>query len=43
MKKTLQILNIIWLFILLPFSVVKGSKKKAYRRIKRTMIAANLL
>jgi len=43
MKKTLQILNVIRLFILLPFSIVQGSKKKAYRRIKKTMIASNLL
>lgn len=43
MKKTLQILNVIRLFILLPFSIVQGSEKKAYRRIKKTMIAANLL
>ena len=43
MKKTLQILKIIQLFILLPFSVVNGSKKRAYHRIKKMMIAANLL
>ncbi|MFT5762466.1 MAG: hypothetical protein ACI8WA_001595 [Polaribacter sp.] len=43
MKRTLQIFKIIQLFIILPFSIVNGSKKKAYHRIKRTMIAANLL
>ena len=43
MKKVLQILKIFQLFIILPFSIINGSKKKAYHRIKRMMIAANLL
>jgi hypothetical protein len=43
MKKILQILRIIQLFIMLPFSIVNGSKKKSYHKIKRKMIAANLL
>lgn len=43
MKKLLQILKIIQLFTLLPFDISKGSKKKSYMRIKKMMIAANLL
>ncbi|WP_299055210.1 hypothetical protein [uncultured Polaribacter sp.] len=43
MKKSLQILKIIQLFILLPFEISKGSKKKAYLRIKKKMIAVNML
>lgn len=43
MKKILQILKIIQLLAVLPFSIVNGSKKKAYHKIKRMMIAANLL
>jgi|TARA_B100000768_G_scaffold78695_1_gene74797 hypothetical protein len=43
MKKLSQILKIFQLFILLPFEITKGSKKKAYIKIKKTMIAANLL
>ena len=43
MKKTLQVLKIVQLFILLPFEISKGSKKRAYMRIKKMMIAANLL
>jgi len=43
MKKGLQLLKIIQLFIMLPFSILYGSKKKAYHKIKRMMIAANLL
>ena len=43
MKKLLQIIKIIQLFILLPFEISKGSKKRTYVRIKKMMIAANLL
>ncbi len=43
MKKVLQILKIIQLFVFLPFEISKGSKRRAYMRIKKMMIAANLL
>jgi len=43
MKQLIEILKIITLFILLPFQIVKGSKKKSYMRIKKKMLAANLL
>jgi hypothetical protein len=43
MKKLLQIFKIIMVFISLPFEISKGSKKRAQQRIKRMMIAANLL
>ncbi len=43
MKRVLQILKIILLFIFLPFEISKGSKRKAYVRIKKMIIAANLL
>ncbi|WP_430928009.1 hypothetical protein [Polaribacter marinivivus] len=43
MKRVLQVLKIILLFIFLPFEISKGSKRKAYVRIKKMMIAANLL
>jgi hypothetical protein len=43
MKKTLQVLRIIVLFILLPIEISKGTKKRAYMNIKRKMVAANML
>lgn len=43
MKKVLQILKIIAVFITLPFEISKGSKKRAHQRIKKMMVAANLL
>ena len=43
MKKFLQLLRIAQLFILLPFEISKGSKKRAYMKIKEMMVAANLL
>lgn len=43
MKKFLQVLKIIQLFFLLPIEIYKGSKKRAYMKIKKMMIAANLL
>jgi hypothetical protein len=43
MKRLLQLLKILQLFVLLPFEISKGSKKRAYMRIKQMMVAANLL
>ena len=43
MKRVLQILKIIQLLIFLPFEISNGSKRKAYIRIKKMMISANLL
>tara|TARA_B110000046_G_scaffold185611_1_gene228087 strand:+ start:6924 stop:7127 length:204 start_codon:yes stop_codon:yes gene_type:complete len=43
MKRTLKMLKIIQLFIFLPFEISNGSKKRAYIRIKKMMISANLL
>jgi hypothetical protein len=44
MKKNLQLLKIVQLFIFLPHEISNiGSKKRAYIRIKEMMIAANLL
>jgi hypothetical protein len=43
MKKVLQLLKIFQLFLFLPFEISKGSKKRAYMRIKKMMVAANLL
>jgi hypothetical protein len=43
MKTTFQLLKILQLFIFLPLEISKGSKKRAYLRIKKMMIAANLL
>jgi hypothetical protein len=43
MKIILQLLKITQLFIFLPFEISKGSKKRAYMRIKKMMIAANIL
>lgn len=43
MKKVLQILKIIFMFISLPFEISKGSKRRAHVKIKKMMIAANLL
>ncbi|MGK0448651.1 MAG: hypothetical protein ACJA2M_002451 [Polaribacter sp.] len=43
MNRTLKMLKIIQLFIFLPFEISKGSKKRAFIRIKKMMISANLL
>ncbi|WP_302850187.1 hypothetical protein [Polaribacter sp. Q13] len=43
MKKIAQLLKISYLIVLLPFEIVKGSKKRASVRIKKLMLAANLL
>lgn len=43
MRKLLQILELLWLLILLPFQLSNGHKKRAYQKIKRVMMAANLL
>jgi hypothetical protein len=42
MKQVFKILKIITLFLLLPIEISKGSKKKAYMKIKELMISANL-
>jgi hypothetical protein len=42
-KRILQLLKIFQLFIMLPHEISKGSKRRAYVRIKKLMIAANLL
>jgi hypothetical protein len=42
MSRLIQILKIIQLFIFLPFEISKGSKKRAYIKIKKMMVAANL-
>jgi len=42
-KKVLQVLKIVQLFIFLPHEISKGSKKRACMRIKEMMISANLL
>jgi hypothetical protein len=43
MNITLHILKIILLFIILPFEISRGSKKRAYQKIKKIMISAKLL
>ncbi|WP_349555259.1 hypothetical protein [Pseudotenacibaculum sp. MALMAid0570] len=43
MKRIMQIIKIIQLFLILPFQIANGSKKKAYLRIKKMLVAANLL
>jgi len=43
MKKLQQILELIWLFIKLPFEISNGHKKHAYKEIKTLMVSANLL
>ena len=43
MKKLVQVLNVLKLFVLLPYEISKGSKKRAYMRIKQSMLSANLL
>jgi len=43
MKKLLLLLKIMQLYLLLPFEISKGSKKRAYMKIKKMMVAANIL
>lgn len=44
MKKLLRIFKLIWSVIILPFEIIStGSKKQAYIRIKKLMVAANIL
>jgi hypothetical protein len=43
MKRFIEILKIVGLFLLLPIDIVQGSKKSAYIKIKKMMLAANLL
>jgi hypothetical protein len=38
MKRILKILKIIYLFILLPFEISRGAKKRAYLKIKEELI-----
>lgn len=43
-RKLLQLLKIVQLVIFLPFEIAStGSKKRAYRRIKKMLVNANLL
>ena len=43
MRKLLQILELLRLLVILPFSISNGHKKSAYQRIKRQMMSVNLL
>lgn len=43
MKKILQVLKILQLFLFLPFEISKASKKRTYMKIKEIIVAANLL
>jgi hypothetical protein len=43
MKRILQILKIFVVVLTLPFEISKGSKRKTQQKIKKMMIAANLL
>lgn len=43
MKRILQILKILIVVLSLPFEISKGSKRRTQQRIKKMMIAANLL
>jgi len=43
MKRILQILKIFIVVLSLPFEISKGSKRRTQQRIKKMMIAANLL
>ena len=43
MNQFFKIIKIVLLFLLLPIDICRGSKKKAYMRIKKLMISANLL
>ena len=42
-KKLVRVLKVFKLFVLLPYEISKGSKKRAYMRIKQSMISAKLL
>lgn len=43
MKKLLRLVEVVGLFVQLPFRLYKGQKKEAYKQIKESMISANLL
>ena len=43
MKQIIAILKIPLLLLLLPFEISKGAQKKAYIKIKKIMISANIL
>lgn len=43
MKRVVQILKIVQLFIYLPIEISFGSKKKSYIKLKKMMMEANLL
>ena len=43
MSKLKNIIELVWLFIKLPFRVTNGYKKHAYREIKTLMVSVNLL
>jgi len=43
MKKLIKFIELIWLFIKLPFNITNGQKKHAYREIKTLMVSVNLL
>lgn len=43
MKRIAKLLQIVLLFMLLPFEISKGAKKSSYLKIKKKMIAANLI
>ena len=38
-----RILKVIQLLILLPFHITNGSKRKAYKEVKKTMVDASLI
>jgi len=43
MKKAFQILKVFGLLVSLPVTLFISSKKQAYKNIKKTLLAANLL
>jgi hypothetical protein len=43
MKRIQHLLKIVMLFALLPFEISKGSKKRIYTKIRKRMVAANIL
>ena len=43
MRKIGKLLEVIKLILLMPFAIANGNKKRIYRKIKSSMVAANLL
>lgn len=43
MKTFIKLIELVWLFIKLPFNITNGHKKEAYKKIKTVMISVNLL